>query len=509
MAGNDGVVRYNGWEEDEARRVELEADCLRIARSNFDEIVAFQLHPETTTYGMAIDRFEGFSRDLGGRRQSLCDEVVEEAATLHREWESGRWSPQEKVSLQEQVHQKGGAFKEICDVETQCREHARFAKRFLQAVWLELQQSRQQLLAQKRDAWRLLEAQMVAKQRLVDVGIALDDQAPNTVFGQPVRTVPSAATAAPTVVPVAAPNQLTMPAHEGDFCRHFIRQAMASDALLRQMSPSKRVALQLLDLYAQTGAHDAEQFEFFKKAYSTMCAQAAMSVVRRFYGEATDPTLERAAAQIGTLEASMPELEQEKQKERADEALCLFHLHNACRRVGVKPLTRAGFSALYLAEYAEVRERFAGKVRVTRDEIRKFLQDEAEGCKFWLALCARCGLPVKPYDPQKYQIEHILNGSWGGADHYINFMVLQTLVNNAAEFRYGPGEVKMITLGLAKYQLVQRFARWIQLVGKDVPRDAFWKIEAEYYSLPPISITGSRQLQLRECVGGKRQKPND
>lgn len=498
---------YEGWAEDEAQRVELQAGFLQLALDARQDMLQDQNH-ESNLYNMAYKRFYGFLQGLGQRRQSLCDQVQEEAATLHREWESGRWSPQEKVSRQEQLHQNGGAFKAVCEVETQFREHTEFLRRFLLAAWLDLQNQKACVLEQTYVARNLLEAKMVAKQRLFDSGIPVADMSPDAVLGRPVVQPPIPATApvvAPAAVPVAAPNQLAIPAHEGDFCRQFIRQAMASDTLLRQMSPSKRVALQLLDLYAQTSNHDAAQFELFKKAYSTMCAQAAMTVVSRFHGEDTDPTLERAAAQISTLEASMPELEQEKQAERADEALCLFHLQNACRRVGFKPLTRAGFSALFLAEYAEVRTRFAGRVRVMRDEIRKFLQDEPEGRKFWLALCARCGLPVEPYHPSKYQIEHIKNSSWGGADHYINFMVLPTLLNNAAEFRYGPGEVKMITLGPVKYQLVQRFAKWHMGADQDVPRDAFWKIEAEYYALQPISITGARQMNLRECVGGKRK----
>jgi len=303
--------------------------------------------------------------------------------------------------------------------------------------------------------------------------------------------------------------QLALPVNEGDFCRRFLRQAIASDALLRQMSPSKRVAMQLLDLYAQTGSPAEDQFELFKKAYNTMPAQSAMAVVRRFYGETTDATLERAAAQLNTLEASMPELETEKRSERADEALCLFHLQNVCRRVGFKPLTRAGFAALHLAEYDEIRTRFANRVRVTTDEIRCFLQNEPEGRAFWLALCARCGLPMEPYNADKYQVEHIKNVGWGGTDHYINFMILPKLLNNAAEFRYGPGEVKMITLTLPKYQLVQRFARWrIGNKEKHVPGDAFWKIESEAYALPPINIsTGERHL--RATTLGKRQRTGD
>ena len=51
----------------------------------------------------------------------------------------------------------------------------------------------------------------------------------------------------------------------------------------------------------------------------------------------------------------------------------------------------------------------------------------------------------------------MLNDSWGGSDHYANFMVLFTGLNSSAEFRYGPGEVKMIAIGMTRYRLVLRF----------------------------------------------------
>ena len=46
----------------------------------------------------------------------------------------------------------------------------------------------------------------------------------------------------------------------------------------------------------------------------------------------------------------------------AEDALCVMHLHAACKRVGVRPLSREGFSVLYLGEYAEIRERFHPRV---------------------------------------------------------------------------------------------------------------------------------------------------
>ena len=263
--------------------------------------------------------------------------------------------------------------------------------------------------------------------------------------------------------------------------------------------------MQLLDLYAQSQTHDEAQLELFKKAFSNMNSSASIGIVQRFYGDSVDSGLVQASKRLTEQEASIPDLSTNSQVRAAEEALCVMHLHNACRRIGIHPLTRAGFSALYLGEYAEVRTRFSGCVRVTCNDIRRFLRDEPSGRLFWTALCQRCGLPRDSYDSSKYQIEHVLNDSWGGADHYINFMVLFTQLNNSAEFRYGPGEVKMITLGKNKYQLVQRFARWDQKAGGNVPRDEFFKIESEHYALPPVSITGGHQLKIRDCLSGKKR----
>ena len=60
----------------------------------------------------------------------------------------------------------------------------------------------------------------------------------------------------------------------------------------------------------------------------------------------------------------------------------------------MRPLSRAGFSALCLGEYDDVRLRFAGRASVRRDEVVRFLRDEAAGKVFWRGLCARAVLPA-------------------------------------------------------------------------------------------------------------------
>jgi hypothetical protein len=301
-------------------------------------------------------------------------------------------------------------------------------------------------------------------------------------------------------------NTLSLPINELAFGREFVLRSLQSDVLLRQLSSPKRAVLQLVDLYAHAHTINKDQLELFKKAFSSMGASAAMSVVQRCYGDTVDPVLSRLCASVQAMERDMPDLQEYAKSNAAEEALCLMHLHNACRRVDVKPLSREGFSALFLGEYEEVRRRFAGYKTVSRVEMRRFLTEEAEGKVFWLALCRRCGLPQAAYDAAIYQIEHLLNSSWGGKDHYLNYLVLFTTLNNSAEFRYGPGEVKMIIVGSHKYRFIQRFNKWATTVSSDTPLDGFLKIESEHYALPAICITGSRQLDIKDCLRGKRQR---
>ena len=320
------------------------------------------------------------------------------------------------------------------------------------------------------------------------------------------RLVAAAGAAVGVPVPAASPPDgldMVLPAQ---WQRDFILRALQSDALLRQMSPTKRAAAQLLDLYGHLPGADRGQFELFKKAFASMGAAAAVGVVRRHFWDGTNAVLEEAVARLVEMEGHFPEMGAHAAAKAAEEALCLMHLENACRRVGVRPLTRAGFSALYLGEYNEVRQRFAGYVTVRREDMIKFLRDEEIGKAFWRGLCTRAGLPVAPYDGNVLQIEHILNTAWGGADHYLNYMALHRPLNNSAEFRYGPGEVKMILLGAHKFAFVQRFARWDKATDPSMPRDAFLKIESEHYALPAVSLRG-RQLQLRESLAKRARTP--
>eukprot|EP00966_Prymnesium_polylepis_P252658 5840919-Prymnesium_polylepis.1 len=138
--------------------------------------------------------------------------------------------------------------------------------------------------------------------------------------------------------------------------------------------------------------------------------------------------------------------------------------------------------------------RFAGATTVRRDQMKKFFCEDHTGRRAWLALCTKAGLPANPFDPQLYQIEHILNSAWGGADHYLNYAVLHTPLNNSSEFRYGPGEVKMILLGRAVHGFVQRFARWDKAAPAATPRDAFLSVEENAFSLPVVSLLNTNTI---------------
>jgi len=198
--------------------------------------------------------------------------------------------------------------------------------------------------------------------------------------------------------------------------------------------------------------------------------------------------LEQLAASIGSaadveaqLEAANTRLAQLHQAElAAEDAMCLAQLEQLFRRVKVPWRTRAQLAALYLGQYAEVREHFSDAVEVSRALIRKWLIEHPVGRAFWLRLAERCGLPVEPFNASKYQIEHILNAAWGGADHPLNFMILFVEVNNSVEFRTGPCHLKMIALGRRLYEFVQRFARWNVETKLDVARYVFVDQDATF-----------------------------
>ena len=128
---------------------------------------------------------------------------------------------------------------------------------------------------------------------------------------------------------------------------------------------------------------------------------------------------------------------------------------------------------MYLGQYREVLEQFAGRASVTREQMIGWLRDHAKGRRFWVALCVQCGFAPEPFDSSKYEIEHINNASWGGVDHPLNYMVLYASVNRSVEFREGPSHLKMILLGRRLYGQVKRFAVWNSKVSKTKPKDTF------------------------------------
>lgn len=112
----------------------------------------------------------------------------------------------------------------------------------------------------------------------------------------------------------------------------------------------------------------------------------------------------------------------------------------------------------------------------------------------------RCGLPPEPFNTTLYEIEHVQNAAWGGADHYLNFMILLAPINNSVEFRTGPCHLKMIMLGRANFALVQRFARWHAQTKAVVPRDAFLQTEMTNTT---VSVLGGLQ---QSKLGFKRMR---
>jgi BMFP domain-containing protein YqiC len=141
--------------------------------------------------------------------------------------------------------------------------------------------------------------------------------------------------------PVDAVSCIPLPSNEDLFLRSFLQQMISSDDLLRQMVAPKRAAAQLLNLYAQIDGAAREQFELFQKAFAVNTAEAALDVVRRSYGEATDSMLVHAAGKLAELQRDFPELaERAKSNDAAEDALCLTHLHAVCKRAGVSVHTR-------------------------------------------------------------------------------------------------------------------------------------------------------------------------
>ena len=149
------------------------------------------------------------------------------------------------------------------------------------------------------------------------------------------------------------------------------------------------------------------------------------------------------------------------------------------RRVKVKWTGRDQCHALWIGQYSEVREHFAGKISVSRAQITDWLRGHVVGKRFWLRLCVRCGLPTEPFNSILHEIEHVHNSAWGGSDHYLNYMILAAPINNSIEFRTGPCHLKMIMIGRTNFALVQRFARWHQQARDTTPRDSFLHTEVD------------------------------
>ena len=159
----------------------------------------------------------------------------------------------------------------------------------------------------------------------------------------------------------------------------------------------------------------------------------------------------------------MAALTEQQQAENAQvDKECLKQLKALCEREGVT-FTGDKRLAMYLGQYEEVMQHFGVSkfaTYVSTQHMIDWLRDNATGKRFWKKYCAACGLPVEPYDTQKYEIEHILNVAWGGVYHPLNYMVLWKALNRAPEFVFGPGHLKMSMVGRTTFEHVQCFARW-------------------------------------------------
>ena len=279
--------------------------------------------------------------------------------------------------------------------------------------------------------------------------------------------------------------------------RGLYQTLMRNDALHSQMTRPKWAAMQLIDYFCSQVQVDLDQLEFFKKAYATMPAKKALHLVGVHHA-VVDCIINEIAEHLHVVEQELPELASPAKVAAELEAISLLHLHAACRRNDIRPPNRVQFGALYLGQYREVQQRFAGYVSVTTAEMINFLRDEMAGKVFWRNLCVAAGLPSLPYNSTVYEIEHVLNKAWGGPNHFLNYMILFGALNRSAEFLFGPGEVKLAALGRLRYTHVQKFCKWHAAQDASMPRDAFCRIQEHYYALPPISLSG-KQLTLREC----------
>jgi hypothetical protein len=185
----------------------------------------------------------------------------------------------------------------------------------------------------------------------------------------------------------------------------------------------------------------------------------------------------------------------------SEDDMCLAQLRILYRRAGVEWTSREAFQALYLGQYVEVREEWAGRASVSRPAVVAWLRDNPKGKRFWAQLATMAGLRAGPFDSSIYEIEHINNEAWGGADHPFNYMILPRAVNNTVEFRSGPCHLKMIMLGRTQFARVQAFAKWHASKANGLPRNDFLHTVA----FPGVKILTDELIQSK-LVLGKRPR---
>ena len=98
---------------------------------------------------------------------------------------------------------------------------------------------------------------------------------------------------------------------------------------------------------------------------------------------------------------------EEDPKLAAEDAMGLAELKVLFKRVKAPWLTREQLQALYLGQYTEVLEHFAGRATVTSAQMSDWLRYHDAGRQFWARLCQRSGLSVAPFDGSLYEIAHV------------------------------------------------------------------------------------------------------
>jgi hypothetical protein len=292
--------------------------------------------------------------------------------------------------------------------------------------------------------------------------------------------------------------------------QYFISQALASDGLMRRLHPENRAFAYMLEMHLAVARArestddnlcvDGTQFDLMRQCLVTHSLSDAYGMVCSHFGDDNvDETLRSAVARLLPHADATPK---PVNCSDPDLALSVAHLHSACHRIGVTISSRSEMEATYLGQYAEVQEAFAGRMTVSRHDMSNWLSSDSVGKRFWLALCGRVGYPAVPFDGSKYDIEHILNQAWGGADHYFNFCVIPRSLNRCLEFTAGPGECKLALLGRKLFRYVQQFARWNATTRKsDIPTDAFLRLKDDNWKPRPCRLlSGKRQLSIEDTL---------